>query len=60
MKNSKPVLVTYQSGSTRTFKSQDAVSRSLTGTGSVSLRSTVSRRVAQGGGYIGSVYIQAA
>lgn len=57
---SKQVSVTFASGATRTFKSQIAVARALSGNGTTGLKSTISRRVLAGGGYVGNIYVQSA
>lgn len=45
-------------GGTHTYSSITAASRALSGTGSNSLRTTISRRCSAGGGYVGNVWVQ--
>ncbi len=43
---------------TRTYKSAAAASRVLSGTGSTSLSKQITRRVANGGGYVGATFVK--
>ena len=55
---SMKVVTVGPSGAARVYKSTRAASRSLSGTGSDGKRSTISRRVHGGGGYLGRVWVQ--
>lgn len=55
--NGVQVLTVSQNDTVRVFNSIRAASRMLSGTGSEELRSTIARRVAEGGGYVGNVYV---
>lgn len=52
------ILTVGPSGSATRYTSLRAVSRVLSGDGSDSVRSTVTRRVDQGGGFVGGVWVQ--
>jgi len=54
----KSILATGPSGTSRTFSSVRAAARSLSGTGTDGLKSTISRKARAGGGYIGNTYIK--
>lgn len=56
MRNVSIITVGPNSGR-RTFSSIRAASRALSGTGSDSLKSAISRTTRNGGGYIGNVYV---
>lgn len=42
----------------RVYQSATALSRALSGNGTDTRRSTISRRLAQGGGFVGNVFVQ--
>ena len=52
------VTLTGPSGSTKTFTSIVAASRVLSGNGTDSKRRTLTRRLEEGGGYVGNVWAQ--
>jgi len=54
------VLTIGPNNGVRVYKSIRATSRALSGTGSDDMRSTISRRLSEGGGYIGDVFITSA
>jgi len=61
MKESKiDVLTIGPNKGVRVYKSIRAASRALSGTGSDEMRTTISRRLSEGGGYIGNVYVTSA
>lgn len=53
------VLVVGPTGSAAVYSSIRAASRVLSGTGSDSLRRTITRRLDIGGGFVGDAYVQA-
>lgn len=52
-----PILTIGPNGGVVTYASVRATARALGGTGSESLKSTISSSVAGGGGYVGNVYV---
>lgn len=52
------VLTITPTRQARVYKSLRAASRALSGTGTDSVRSTITRRCDQGGGYIGKNWVQ--
>jgi hypothetical protein len=52
------ILTVGPSGGASRYKSIRATSRALSGNGSDSIRSTIGRRIDEGGGYIGNVWVQ--
>ena len=52
------VLVVGPNGSAAVYNSIRAASRVLSGTGSDSLRRTITRRLDIGGGFVGDAYVQ--
>jgi hypothetical protein len=58
MKN-KPILAVGPNGGSQVYRSVRAASRALSGTGSDSLRNSINRRLADGGDYIGGVWVEA-
>lgn len=52
------VLTIGPNGGVKVYSSLRATSRALSGTGSDSLRSTITRRLDNGGGYVGDVWVQ--
>jgi len=55
--NKVQVLTIGPNKGVRVYNSIRAASRALSGTGSDEMRSTISRRINEGGGYIGNVYV---
>lgn len=53
------VLTIGPNGGTKVYSSLRAASRALSGNGTDALRSTITRRVNNGGGFIGGVWVQA-
>ena len=52
------VLTIGPNKGTKVYSSTRAASRALSGTGSDSLRRTIGRRLDNGGGFVGSVWVQ--
>ena len=52
------ILAIGPNGGFTTYSSTAALSRALSGNGSDSVRSTISRRLATGGGFVGNVFVQ--
>lgn len=52
------ILTIGPNGGMRVYGSTRKVSRALSGNGTTSLQSTVTRRVQKGGGYIGDVWVE--
>lgn len=55
---STKILAIGPNGGFTTYASAAALSRALSGNGTDARRSTISRRVNAGGGYVGNVFVQ--
>ena len=54
----KAVLTEGPNGGQKTYSSTTAAARALSGDGTESKRSSISRRCSEGGGYVGEVWVQ--
>lgn len=52
------ILAIGPNGGATVFRSIRAASRSLSGTGSDNLRTTITNRALEGGGYVGEVWVE--
>lgn len=56
---SQTILTLGPNGGAKVYSSARAASRALSGTGTDSLRNTIIRRVDEGGGFVGNVWVEA-
>ncbi len=57
MRNTPVCMIEPTKGSVRLFRSIRALSRQLSGNGSDNLRTTISNRLKEGGGYVKGVWV---